>query len=93
METSTGAVQPKPSLRESQIPTSFSPSSVPANQAATRPPGVCSMVEAWQPGKGARSKMNSLWMSGDMAGVNSGSAAGILPGTIGERGGEEAGAG
>src|SRR5690242_19980169 len=34
-------------------------SAVPPNQAATRPAFVSAMVEAWQEGKGAVSKMNS----------------------------------
>ena len=46
LATSTGHVQPVPSLRESHIPTLGSPSRMPPNQAATSPLPVSAMVEA-----------------------------------------------
>jgi hypothetical protein len=53
LATSTGAVQALPVRRETQIPTSGFFSAVPPNQAATSPPGVSTMVDAWQDGNGA----------------------------------------
>jgi hypothetical protein len=47
--------------REIQIPTSGAPSRVPAKKADSSVPSpVSAIVDAWQDGKGADSKMNSL---------------------------------
>jgi hypothetical protein len=54
--TSTGADQAPPllSLREYQMPTSSSPSSLPPKNATARlPSGSWTIVEAWQEGKDA----------------------------------------
>src|SRR3954451_5845106 len=57
--TSTGADQLPAENRESQMLTSAFPSACPPNQAATSPPSVSAIVEAWQERNGACSKMNS----------------------------------
>ena len=41
------------------MPTSGAPSRLPPNQAATRPEGVSSMVEAWLEAKDGEGTMNS----------------------------------
>src|SRR5512141_27122 len=57
LATSTGFDHPPSSRRETQIPTSLLPSSVPANHAASSEPSrVSTIVEAWQPGVGGASR-------------------------------------
>src|SRR5262245_57668901 len=59
LATSATLDQPFLSCLETQIPTSGFLSCVPPNHDATSPAFVSTMVEAWQEGKGACSKMNS----------------------------------
>src|SRR5688572_22781056 len=57
--TSTGDVHLPATRRDTQMPTSFAPSRVPPNQAATRPSRVSAIVDACALANGADSNTNS----------------------------------
>src|SRR3954454_7583728 len=67
LAASTGADQPFSSRRDTQMPTSSAPSRFPPNHAAISLPFDSQIVDAWQEGNGAVSKMNSDGTTGEAA--------------------------